>query len=193
MNGLCLMLALLMSADDPAAAADKRPEWATRESWSEPPVRYRVVASELWATPEEALDDALDRAAPIVRDFAAQADRRIKAAWQVPPRVLHDRIVTEEFLEKVDWTYGPMYRAHLLLELSPAKRDVLLGEWRQVKLQQRVGQLGAGLGFVLVCLAALLGYLRLDEATRGYYTGWLRAGLVALVAGSAAVLYTWVA
>lgn len=196
MYGLCVILAITMAQADGAFLSEPessaRPEWTQRHGWSQSPIRYRVVSSERWATREEALKDAVARAVPVAQEFAAEANPRITPSWQVPPRVIYDRLVRDEHVETVDWTYGSMYRAHLLLELSPERRDNLISEWRQWVLERRLTQLGAGLGFVLICLSSVLGYLRLDEATRGYYSGWLRAGLVATVAGSAAVLYTWI-
>ncbi len=197
MSALYLALAVMLSqpaetlahegASD-QAARDSRPDWVERQSWSEPPVRFRVVTGELWATPEEAIEDALDRAVPIVQGLADESDARQPRAWRVPPRLVSDHLVRKEYLEKVDWTYGPMYRAHLLLELSPETRRIVLAEWCQAMAHQRLSQLGAGLAFVLVCLTSLLGYLRVDEATRGYYTPWLLTGAVAVVGSSAAIL-----
>jgi len=43
------------------------------------------------------------------------------------------------------------------------------------------------LGFVLICLAAISGYIRTDEATKGYYTNRLRM-LTAAGVGAAGVL-----
>jgi hypothetical protein len=85
-----------------------------------------------------------------------------------------------------------MHVAYVYLDLSPEKRDLLLGRWREELMRRRVNQIGSGLGFVLVCLVTLVTYLRLDDATRGYYSRWLATGAAAVVAGSAAALYTWI-
>jgi transposase len=45
------------------------------------------------------------------------------------------------------------------------------------------------MGFVLTCLAAFAGYIRADEATRGYYTNWLRALAAAGVGASGVLIY----
>jgi len=44
--------------------------------------------------------------------------------------------------------------------------------------------LGKILASLLVLLSAVVGYVRLDEWTKGFYTGWLRlaAGVFAVVA-----------
>ena len=49
------------------------------------------------------------------------------------------------------------------------------------------------LAFVLVCLAVVSGYIKADEATKGYYTTRLRAVAVAALGAGAALLYQWYA
>jgi hypothetical protein len=167
------------------------PEWVRRDSWSEPPIRFRTVSSDLWATREEASHDGLARATRIARDFAAEANPRLRTGAPIESDVVHDHFVRDEFVEKVDWDYGPMYRAHLLLVLSPENRTVLLSRLHAAVLHRRLSQLGAGLAFVFLCLVTLLGYLRLDDLTRGYYTSWLLTGAITVVAGAGFALYSW--
>jgi hypothetical protein len=59
---------------------------------------------------------------------------------------------------------------------------------RQVVSQQRQLVLAKGLAAVVAVLAALAGYFRLEEATKGYYTNWLRMAALGLVAAVAAGL-----
>ena len=197
MNAICLALGWLICHAGQLGGSP--PDWIGREAWSEPPIRFRVVSSERWATPQEAQRDALDRAAQLARDYAAQGDSRIDDRWEPSKILVHDELVTQDYLEKIAWDYGPMYRAHLLLELSPENRAMLLADWeghwerrQQEVANRRLIWMGAGLAFVIVCLATLFGYFRLDEATRGYYTPWLLTGASAVVTGTAAILYTLV-
>ena len=53
--------------------------------------------------------------------------------------------------------------------------------------------LGGALGFVLICLAAVSGYIRADEATKGYYTNRLRMLAAAGVGAAGVILYKMVA
>jgi hypothetical protein len=57
------------------------------------------------------------------------------------------------------------------------KRD----ELRRETVQQRQWFLGKVLLGVVAFLGALAGYIRLEDATKGYYTGWLRLAVVALL------------
>ena len=196
MNGFCFSLAVVLAHAGvilvPGADAG-RPAWLDTANPAKLPAHAKVVQSELWASREEAELDALDRAALVARNFAAEVAPRIRSSWEVPTWMVEDHLLRERvYVEEVDWTYGPMYRAHALLDLSPEKRGYLLAEWHHVILLQRMREIGAGLGFILICLVSVLSYLRLDDATRGYYSRWLVTGAVAVVAGSAAVLYTWV-
>jgi hypothetical protein len=53
--------------------------------------------------------------------------------------------------------------------------------------------LGATLVFILICLAAVSGYIRADEATKGYYTNRLRMLAAAGVGASGVIIYHMVA
>jgi hypothetical protein len=68
-------------------------------------------------------------------------------------------------------------------------------EQRKLRAQQRKQQvlqrqllLGKGLAGLIALLAAVAGYLRLDEMTKGYYTNWLRVAAVGFVGAVGAVL-----
>lgn len=52
---------------------------------------------------------------------------------------------------------------------------------RQSRAGSRMSLLGRILGFAIAFLAALASYFRLEEATKGYYTTWLRLGAVSFV------------
>lgn len=100
------------------------------------------------------------------------------------------------FEEKLQMSFGPMYRMHALLEFGPEFRKEL--EDRRVTLKRyareralayRLRGLALGFGAVLCFLSVVYGYFRLDTATRGYYTGRLQflaatAILIVIVAGA---------
>jgi hypothetical protein len=68
------------------------------------------------------------------------------------------------------------WKAHF--ELTSKDYVELLGQERQYRSEQRLGILGKGLAGLVALLAAVAGYFRLEEATKGYYTAWLRVGTV---------------
>ena len=53
--------------------------------------------------------------------------------------------------------------------------------------------LGGTLAFVLICLGAVSGYIRADEATKGYYTNRLRMLAAAGVGAAGVFIYQMVA
>jgi hypothetical protein len=65
-----------------------------------------------------------------------------------------------------------------MLEQDRKLRD----DERKAVAKDRQTLLGKLLAGLLAGLVAIAGYLRLDEATKGYYTTWLRVASVALVA-----------
>jgi hypothetical protein len=66
--------------------------------------------------------------------------------------------------------------------------DSLVAQEREYRSEQRMGMLGKGLAGLVALLAAVAGYFRLEEATKGYYTAWLRAGAIAFVGAAGAAL-----
>jgi hypothetical protein len=79
---------------------------------------------------------------------------------------------------------GKMRRVHLKIALSPSDYDAIKQKQREVLSHQRQLILARGLAVAVVLLVTVVGYFRLEEATKGYYTAWLRlaaAGLIATV------------
>ncbi len=77
------------------------------------------------------------------------------------------------------------------VEITPKDYDEILRLDRQVRVSQRHALLFKGLMAVVAALVAVAGYFRLEDATKGYYTWWLRlaaGGLVALAAAATLVL-----
>jgi len=64
-----------------------------------------------------------------------------------------------------------------------------------VRATSRLAQTGLLSGGVLLLLGSIFGYFRLDNATRGYYTGRLQfmtAAAILAVVGAGAVLAQWI-
>ena len=56
-------------------------------------------------------------------------------------------------------------------------------------VRRRLINLGGSLGFFLICLAAVSGYIRAAEATKGYYTNRLRILTAAGVGAAGVIIY----
>ena len=88
----------------------------------------------------------------------------------------------QTFEEVIEVSVGPMHQMHALLEFDPAFRQEVNARWGNIVATSRLLQTGLGAAAVLGLLGVAFGYLRLDTATRGYYTRRLRfATLVAIL------------
>ena len=76
--------------------------------------------------------------------------------------------------------------------LAPSPRQLVNAYYHEL-VQHRLVTLGGSLGFVLICLAAISGYIRADEATKGYYTNRLRMLAAAGVGAAGVIVYRMVA
>jgi hypothetical protein len=110
----------------------------------------------------------------------------VPRSWK-PPAQLIDGMIIDSAVEPVVKDYGTLYVAKLRLNVSPEQRSNFVESYQRELVQRRMVLLGGGLGFILVCLGAIAGYIRADEMTRGYYTNRLRL-LAAGGVGAAGVL-----
>jgi hypothetical protein len=72
-----------------------------------------------------------------------------------------------------------LYRAGQQVEFSPQRKARIIEAYRKDLATQRMQRMGGGLALALGLLAVMSGYIRADEATRGYYTNRLRLAAVA--------------
>jgi hypothetical protein len=151
--------------------------------------RTGTVSGQLCATEPRARDNARVHLEREVTDWLAPD---VPASWNAPAHLI-DRLITRTRIEPVVRDYGTLYEATLDVDLSPPRRQEIVEAYQRELVRRRMATLGGGLGFVLACLAALSGYIRADEATRGYYTYWLRAIAAAGVGASGALLYQFLA
>lgn len=119
---------------------------------------------------------------------AMKVGERRSVKW--PPNGASGRLVVEEAKE-FDNELGTMRKAYVRVVVTSDDfraihdHDVKYRKHQRLVLsQQRQIFLAKVLAGVVTLLVTLAGYFRLEEATKGYYTTWLRvaaAGLVALV------------
>ena len=153
----------------------------------DPSAGLTAVAGDPMTSRERARQNArahLDRA---VTRWLAES---LPARWK-PPAALVDALVVEGRTEYVvvPKDYATLYQAVLHCDLSPGRLESFVRAYQDELAQRRLNALGIILAFVLTCLAALAGYIRADEATKGYYTNRLRAIAAATVGAAGAVAY----
>jgi uncharacterized membrane protein len=156
-----------------------------------PPIAARTttIKGQISATPERAEADALTA----LREEAADwLEPEVPRSWKIPTPLLRSLIVdTHDTPEEKP--YGTLYWAELTVNFSPERRAMLIQAYTRELIQHRLVALGGALAIVLIGLAAVSGYIRADEATKGYYTNRLRMLAAAGVGAAGVIVYRMVA
>jgi hypothetical protein len=148
-----------------------------------------TVEGQLSATKDRAEADA--RAA--LRDKAADwLEPDVPRTWTIPTPLLQS-LILETHDTPEEKPYGILYWAELKVDFSPDRRATLVGAYTRELIRHRLVTLGGALAFVLIGLGAVSGYIRADEATKGYYTTRLRMVAAAGVGAAGVILYKMVA
>jgi len=88
---------------------------------------------------------------------------------------------SREFLESVDRSVGPMKKLYMQMEFNPAIDNQLMEQISAYMRQSRIGMVGVGAASVLLLLTTVWGLLKVDTATKGYYSKWLFVGVPAMI------------
>ena len=148
------------------------------------------MTGRLSATKERAVADARRQ----LRDeVASWLDPEVPRSWTPPVRMLDAMILDEPQLKPIQKDYGELFEATLTVDASSQRRTALIEVYNRQLVERRMATLGATLAFILICLAAVSGYIRADEATKGYYTNRLRMLAAAGVGASGVIIYHMVA
>ena len=113
-------------------------------------------------------------------------------SW-VPPSSLIDDMIVESSVKPVVKEYGTVYETRLKADFSPERRAFFHQSYKHQLVHGRLIVLGAALAFLLTCLGAISGYIRADEATKGYYTTRLRLLAAAGVGAAGMAIYHMIA
>lgn len=173
------------------------PDWVT----SPPQTRFdeRGVYTSTGATDplfsshqesREALNDVLDS---MIAEYAA---------FVVTPQVARQLDLTYLRSRATTWTGSTVsamtglkvYESHAMLQLGPSDHERLLRLAHDQQSQRSALLAGVAGGTVLLLLGTVLGYLKLDTATRGYYSGRLKfaAGTAAVSVVALSSVVAWV-
>jgi hypothetical protein len=169
---------LVATGPQPAVQAEK-PEAAPAPS--QPPTRS--VDGRLSVTEERAKHDAYLALASEVHNWL---DPEVPRSWGPPAQMLQ-AMVQKTDVKKVPWHDETMYMATLTYDAAPSRRNALVATYNHELVRNRMTMLGGALAFILIALGAISGYIRADEATKGYYTNRLRM-LAAAGVGAGGVL-----
>jgi hypothetical protein len=146
----------------------------------------QTVTGQLSATQERAVADARLQ----LRDRISHwLDPEVPGSWSPPVRLIDAMILGQPNITQIQRDYGELFKATLTVDTSPARRNALIEVYNRQLVEQRMASLGGALAFVLICLAAISGYVRADEATKGYYTNRLRILSAAGVGAAGVIIY----
>ncbi len=169
---------------------DDRPAWVAVQHAREGSVDLLAVSSGPHYTRGQcrlALDDEIRKAtAQYVNDHLGARQTETFLSYEVPPSARYD--------EEVVFSFGPMHQSHALLKFDDGFRRRVERDWKDTIALGRLFKTGFAAAAVLALLATFFAYLRVDTATRGYYTGRLRVGAAAAIlglAGSGAMVAHW--
>ena len=108
----------------------------------------------------------------------------------LPMSYIQDEIVTQEWITPHQSEYfatNGMLWNYAQLRFDDDDRRLIQRRFHDAAVAERLGYTGAWSGMVLLLIGTLFGYLKLDTATKGYYTGRLKlAAAATILAGSAA-------
>lgn len=179
----------------PAEADVSTPPAAPRPKWVDEPtglvngVYYKNVSSGPYAT-VAGCDEALPAELNIAVDQFIDSYLGSGASHLVhlPLGYVQDELVKARYEETSDFSIGPMKNVHVQLVFDGKAREVIKRRYQNALADVRMKEVAIGAGSVLLLLGAMFSYLKLDTATRGYYTGRLRvATALAILGGGAAV------
>jgi hypothetical protein len=145
----------------------------------------RSIPGLLSATVERARDNARVQ---LEHEVTAWLAPEVPTQWK-PPAHLITRMIKKTHVQKIVKDYATVYEATLEADFSTQSRATIVAAHQREVVLERLGVLGGSLGFIMACLGSLAGYIRADEATKGYYTAWLRAIAAACVGAAGVVLY----
>ncbi|HEX4414123.1 MAG TPA: hypothetical protein VH107_10885 [Lacipirellulaceae bacterium] len=92
-----------------------------------------------------------------------------------------------EYLETVQRSIGPMKKLYIQIEFTPAVDRMLSQRWDALHRGARFKFVGFGAFTIFGLLSFAWGLLKVDTATKGYYTRWLFVGGPIAIIGMAAL------
>lgn len=174
----------------------------------------RVLLGRLSASEDRA---RLDLRRTLEREVADWLAADVPPSWK-PPAASIDAMVQDTYVQTVLRSFQPtpgevapeapaapaadipglddlytLQRAGQKVDFSPPRRARIVELYRRDLATARMQRLGGGLVAALACLLALTGYIRADEATRGYYTNRLRLAAAAGLGVAGVVAYRFLA
>jgi hypothetical protein len=188
-----------IESDDTVVIPPGRPSWVEAPPQREGSIHSTSVCSDPWTSHQKASQELDKKLVTATSEYIAEHLGSNLAASLIHydlPEIKRKLLPSANvYHEKILVSFGPMHQVHAKLEFSPDFRDELDRRWAEIRATYRLGQTGLVGGGVLLLLATVFGYFRLDNATRGYYTGRLQfmaaAAILAIIA-SGVMFSRWI-
>jgi hypothetical protein len=192
---VCLLVPVLLGVGIYAHSADAPPRSRGFVLTPQPAADAKPFAAVVEGTGksiQDAHDIALDKAHRAVADFLRDQDPPF--AWTPTPAYVEQYLVKSnpatDRTQEID-DLGKTYTRRLKVEIDGRQFRAMLNLDRHERMEHRHLLAAKVLGVLVVLCAAVAGYIRLDELTKGYLTNWLRAIGVGAVLAAAAALWYW--
>lgn len=153
------------------AKTEPLPEWVNTEQQGSVNSK-RVFESGLFATREEALQDALGKASlKLAESLQAEHPQYPLATKQIGPEAVRHFALRRSYYQTVEHDFGDvlksgkpfkqdMYRAYVEVEISPSVKKIFYTKWKLQAGNQRVAWLGGAFGLVTLLCFGVSVYLR---------------------------------
>jgi hypothetical protein len=165
-----------------SAGNSKYPSWVLDET--------NVDWKENWkANPQQSMDEAVALIAVELGDYLRNQQPSID--WTPPPWFVENLVKRSVKLKEKPLADAPgakKYRYEGTIELKAADRVEILRHDREFRAQQRMLWLALVVAGIVAFVSVVSVYVRMDEMTKGYYTGWLRVAALGFLGGTALVL-----
>lgn len=150
-----------------------------------------VTEDECQAETNKKLHEATNE---FIRQFAAGSSPQIDlqdplASMGLGTSYLRDQIAKGQYFETVERSVGPMKKLYTRMEINPDVQRDLQDRWQTYERQFRFGLVGMWSGGILGIIGLAWGLLRIDTATKGYYTKRLFLGVPAAIIGVSTLLW----
>ena len=143
---------------------------------------------------EQARSSALWKATVEFTEFLR--DRSPAIEWEPSTDFVRDHLTLRWGEEKrksnaSDPVLEEIYEIGLIAEATPVTGEEIVKQDRRHRSEQRLLWLGGIVAGLVVLLGGIAGYLRLDEWSKGYYTGWLKIAAASFIAAAGTALWWW--
>jgi hypothetical protein len=192
-------------SDSPGKEGANLPAWVQQGSFHEDDCDYILIETEGCHTPLDANSELNEEITTAIsnaldRRFGDRVGQQItfSSEYIKTNLLMEDRSIvrpyqdefTKEFADRLGKKYGEFYRGYAQLKLDTAFYHDAQIRWRQEQTRLRLITVALVSLTVLALLTTTYGYLRLNQATRGFYSNrLLTIGIAAIMLLAAVTLW----